>query len=149
MLDADQFAIPGPALDALPVRRHRWPGRLWLRAKLAFRAPALDRDLATGGRPDRDELHALRTLQLVSTTYRRHVAEGLEKAVRRDARTVIADEREALLDLAARLLSPRPVSAQGVAITVLLLSQPDSPLHDEPVRHDAVAELARAALYRL
>jgi hypothetical protein len=144
MLDADQFAAAGPALDALPVRRRRWAGRLWLRAKLAVRAPALDRDLATGGRPDRDELHALRTLQLVSTTYRRHIAEGLEKAVR----LTISEEREALLDLAARLLSPRPVSAQGVAITVLLLSEPDSPLH-EPSRPGATAELARTALYRL
>ena len=145
MLEAGQFGSPGPALDALPLRPRRWAGRLGLRMRVVWRARALDRDLATGGRPDRDELHASRALQLLSPTCRRHLAEGLTKAVRR---TATGDERGALLDLAARLLSPRPVSAQGVAIAVLLLSEPDSPLH-VPARPGAIGALARVALYRL
>jgi hypothetical protein len=158
MLEADLFALPGPPLDALPLRPRRRAGRLWLWMKLVCRARALDRDLAAGGRPDRDELHASRTLQLLSATYRRQIAEGLEKAVRVSARrrgpelarsqlqrTAIWDERAALLDLATRLLSPRPASAQGVAIAVLLLSEPDSPLH-EPARPGAIGALARTAL---
>jgi hypothetical protein len=156
MLEATRFAPHGPGLDALPVRRRRWPGRLWLRIALARRVQALDCDLAVGGRPDGDELHASRALQLLSTGYRRQLAEGLEKAVRLSARrpdplglalqrAAIRHERHALLDLAARLLAPRPVSAQGVAIAVLLLREPDSPLH-APGPPGAIEALAHVAL---
>jgi hypothetical protein len=156
MLEAERFATDGPAFDALPVRRRRWPGRLRLRLALVRRGAALDCDLARGRRPDSDELHATRALQLLSNTYRRHIAEGLERAVRLSTRppqlagiamqrVAIRDERDALLDLAARLLAPRPVSAQGVAIATLLLREPDSPLH-VPARPGAIDELAGVAL---
>jgi hypothetical protein len=156
MLEAARFSLSAPRLDALPTRPRRWPGRLRFRVGLAWRASQLDRDLAAGGRPGSDELHASRALQLLSATYRQRIAQSLETVVRLSARrssaariplqrAAIRDERHALLDLAARLLSPRPVSAQGVAIAVLLLSEPDSPLH-EPAPPGAIEALAHAAL---
>ncbi|HEY3185841.1 MAG TPA: hypothetical protein VGJ70_00110 [Solirubrobacteraceae bacterium] len=159
VLRAANFDIQGPGLDWLPAPRRRL-GKLILGARVAWRAPRLDRDLAAGVPPDCDELHAARALQLLSPRRRRQLAAGLETVVRLastpptfDARAplqraAIRAERHALLDLAARLLAPRPVSAQGVAIASLILSEPQSPLH-EVTAPGAIEALALTALTAL
>jgi hypothetical protein len=109
------------------------PG-LALRARVFRSRRALDAQLAQGMSPMQSGALALRARQLVSSDNRQGIARRLERLVA-DAqrarpvaappvRRAIHELQMALLDLAARLRTERPVYAQGMASLSLLLDDP-------------------------
>jgi len=128
--------------------------RPWHRLLAWCRAAALDRALADGADPEGNAYLAARALQLTSVKSRRHLADGVRRAlavgterspgtarpgrmpawsarvpVRRDSVATAAAELGAL---PGYLLADRPVPAQGVAMVRQLLSDGAGPLYREP-----------------
>lgn len=125
--------------------------RPWHRVLAWCRAAALDRALADGTDPEENAYLAARALQLTSVKSRRHLADGVRRAlaagterspgaarpgsmpmwpmrvpVRRDSVTTAAAELGAL---PGYLLAARPVPVQGVAMVRQLLSDGAGPLY--------------------
>ena len=113
--------------------------------------------LLAGGKPG--WLAALRTRRLTRDRAREKAARGIERAVEAAdtppqslssavpvARTAIMDSRWQLVALAERLRSPEPVYAQGVALTLELLSNADSPLYQADGDLEAAIEEILGAL---
>ena len=140
------------------------PGRasLALRLRVYLARGRLDRQLAAAHSFDSDEALALRAHQLTREATRRSLAESLRSAVaqadriaphralsaaviRRDA---VRADREMLLGLAERLETGAPVSARGVALTRVLLTDgcwsPLSNPHSELTVAEAVWCIADA-----
>jgi hypothetical protein len=156
---------------AMPVARRDRPGDrpfaprlqtgLWQRIRLAWiaswRAASLDRALAGGTSPLDGSALEVRAQRITSRRGRTRVGDGLVRASR-DARAVTAgvsaavppDQREVLAAgtvLAAidrRLRAPDPVSAEGMAQLLVLLTDGDSPLYD-PSEPGALGSRLRAA----
>ena len=140
----------------------RGEGCLWRRLRLAliagWRAGELDRQLAAGTNPAAGTPLAVRGERLTSWRVRARVAGGLSRAVRDaegrthgfsaavrpDRREVLA-ARTVLATLASRLRGAEPVSAQGVALLQLLLTDGTSPLYRCTERGALGSQLRAAA----
>jgi hypothetical protein len=108
----------------------------------AWHSPALDHALAEGVDPHTSAVLALRARKLTGTRARKRVADGLAgalrsaqdtrpgitAAVRPDARELL-DARIALTAVERRLRGSEAVTAQGVAMLGLLLTDAASPLY--------------------
>jgi hypothetical protein len=141
---------------------------LWTRVVARLRFATLDQALADGVRPESRPALALRSQRLIAPAMRRRLARSLrfhvDQARRRRAPLrapwpaappplraggphVIgaADELLALADLLERV---EPVEARGVALVSVLLTDADSPLHDDrgTTRLIAAARAAADAL---
>ncbi|HEX6521917.1 MAG TPA: hypothetical protein VF070_18205 [Streptosporangiaceae bacterium] len=136
-------------LDRLTLQRVR----PWHRMLAWCRAAALDRALADGADPEENVYLAARAVQLTSAKSRRHLADGLRRALaagteRSSGRTrpaggpiwstrvpvrraSVAAAAAELAALPGYLLAPGPVPAQGVAMVRELLSDGAGPLYRE------------------
>lgn len=115
--------------------------RVSLRDRLAFRLrfASLDAALAAGEAPESRAALALRAARLIAPRMRRRLARSLRAFVEMSTRPSIPRRapigphvRHAardLLELADRLETPGPVSARGVALVCVLLSNGNGPLH--------------------
>jgi hypothetical protein len=121
----------------------------------------LDRDLAAGRRPGSSPAHARRARRLVAPRGRRRLAAGLERPLAAAVaprpvysaavpphRGEVRAAREDLEALVERLRDERPVTARGVALVSLLLSDGASPAY-APRRPGALSEWAATALRAL
>jgi len=119
-------------------------------------APTLDRALAAGTPPERDAVLAWRAHQLVRPATRRGLARGLRRLLKAASdpqpwltpqvlprRAEIRRSRRELTDLAEALAGPCPLAAQGIAMTMLMLSDPGSPIHSRSSRIDIVDAVDR------
>jgi hypothetical protein len=119
-----------------------------LRLSVALHRHRLDQELAGGVDPGLSPRLGLRAAQLVEDRKRRQIARSLRSAVREAEsprapfgsavpvrRDTTATVRSAMLGLADRLEGPLPVSAEGVARTLALLTDGTGPLfhRDAPV----------------
>lgn len=152
---ADFQPISYPPL-ALRRGGSRWRGvRLALIAR--WRAGELDRQLAAGANPAASPLLAIRGQHLTGRRFRARVAEGLSRSVRdaearapgfsaaaRPHRCEVTAARMVLATLDRRLRSAEPVSAQGVALLELLLTDGTSALY-LPSEPGALGSRLRAA----
>jgi hypothetical protein len=138
------------------------PARLRERLAARFTPTRLDRELAAGVAPEADGALALRAQRLVGHEVRESLGRQLVRIVL-DAHTgghpwlaaqvplsrhEVAEAADELAAIAARLLGPEPVAAQGVAAVHLLLSDGTGPLYfrgNGPALDVAVAD-ARAGL---
>lgn len=143
-----------------PLSLRRGGGRC-RRIRLAliagWQAAELDRQLAAGAGPRASALLAVRAQRLTSRRYRARMAAGLARAVRDaegsgrgftaavrpDRREVLA-ARTVLATLDGRLRAVEPVSAQGIALLELLLTDGASPLY-RPTGPGALGSRLRAA----
>ena len=131
-----------------------------LRLSVALRRHGLDHELARGVDPRLSPALELRAAQLIEDRKRRRIARSLRSAVceaesprapfgsavpiRRDTTATV---RSAMLGLADRLEGPLPVSAEGVARALALLTDGTGPLYhrEAPVAlADALWEIADA-----
>lgn len=134
-----------------PAARHASP---WDRIVARARSFALDRELARGASPEASVRLALRAQRLTGMRERRMLALGIKRlldstarpagsarplvTVRRDQVRAAAPELEAL---AARLLSPAPVPARGMAQTSLLLHDGSGPVYRRSSAEDLPARV--------
>jgi hypothetical protein len=137
-----------------------WRAVLSLRARLSHRR--LDRELGAGAVPDTPLLQQ-RARTLAGARMRERVASGLEGAVAEGKRThwkltaavsidarAVNDAEPLLLTLALTLRQPGPVSAQGVALALTLLTDGESSLYYGEGSGDLAREVRAAtdALHR-
>jgi hypothetical protein len=125
-----------------------------LRARVYRSRRALDTQLAHGVSPARSAALALRAGQLVSSESRQRLARRLVRLVEEaqrarplaapQARRAIHELQMALLDLAARLRTERPVYAQGMASLSLALGDTCRSAYSPHAAH-GVCETIRAA----
>ena len=125
-----------------------------LRARL--RRHKLDKALASGADPNTDALRWERAHELVGEKSRLEIAERLERLLAEAdsaprgwftsrvpiARAAIRDSRRDLQTIVERLRAPAYISAQGVAMASLLLSDGAGPLYGSRTR----AQELRSAL---
>lgn len=125
---------------------------------------SLDRQLAAGTNPEATPTLAARAQDIVSLPSRRALArdwEHLTKAARRSSRSSgtrppaapiqasqVAAAEPAIRDLISRLTTPLPVTAQGVAMASVLLTDATGPVYRRrgPVTLDAAIAAAIAQL---
>jgi hypothetical protein len=130
---------------------------LRLRARLDWRR--LNARLAAGADPSGDAELALHASRLASQSRRRRIAGAVERVCRRPdpaARlsaipvhaAAVDVARPALLQLAMALRSRESVSARGVALTQLLLTEPGGPLYQSE-HPSSLHDAAREALLAL
>lgn len=114
-----------------------------LRIRVALRRGSLARDLAEGAAPSSSPEHALRASQLTSDRNRKLLARSFRRTIedahqpaRATAPVTIIDRRAvldaegAITSLISRLLSPRGVTAEGMARVDRILTRGDaSPLY--------------------
>jgi len=115
-----------------------------LRDRLAaqVRSHSVDAELAGGASPEASLALALRAQALTSTTSRRLLADGVQRALTETVDPSAASLATAplnragvigaaceLVELRAALLAPGPVSTQGVAQVQLLLTEGAGPLY--------------------
>ncbi len=148
--------------DALsrPVARAAGP---WQQLAARIRAGHLDRQLAGGSSPDSTIELVLRASMLESMRERRQLARTVRKIIAAagpDSRRrlvvplcrdrILASSAE-LAELVDVLLAPGPVSAQGVAQAMALVTDATGPLYNPANRSDlrAVAHAAADALSAL
>jgi hypothetical protein len=136
------------AFEAAPYRRRRLSrsadARRALRLRVYLSRSGLDRHIAAGRPSDSTAALALRTRQLTDLGTRRRIARNLRGIVdyvdragsRRNLsavvidRAAVADGRQPILRLAARLEQPLPVSPRGVALANELLTDGLGPFFD-------------------
>jgi len=142
--------------DALsrPVVRTAGP---WHRLLARFRSGRLDRQLAGGMSPDATIGLALRAGMLEGMRERRQIACGVRHVLAAAApdssarlvvplcRDRIRDSSAELTELIDSLLTPGPVSAQGVAQARALLTEATSPLYNRASCTDLRAAVHAAA----
>jgi hypothetical protein len=127
-----------------PHLRHRMAARL--------RAGRLDRALAAGTPPEASAALALRAQQLIEPGRRHCIAAALRRVLRErpgesqimPARARLAAAINPLSRLADTLDEPGPVSAQGVAQALLLLTDGTGPLYNPRASVSLPAGAARA-----
>jgi hypothetical protein len=114
--------------------------RLRDRLRVRLGAVQLDRLLAAGEPPEVSPAMELRARDLIGPRTRRRMGRALQQVARQGdrkpsvvraptSRGAVAEAREELGLLAARLLAPAPVEARGVAQVRLLLSDGAGPLY--------------------
>jgi hypothetical protein len=146
---------------AYPSLGLRWRARLWQRICLTllarWHAGELDRRLVAGIRPSADALLAIHAERITGRRSRVRVADGLARA-QREAQTVapgfsaairphrseVVAARAVLDTLEHRLGCPRSVTARGVALLRLLLTDGASSLY-RPRETGALGSDLRAA----
>ena len=117
---------------------------------------SLDRRLATGSTPESGRLLAVRAQQLVALRSRRELARRWEHLLAVAARQPragadllcrdrILAARDDVRDLAARLRSPLPVPAAGVAAARVLLTDATGPVYNPRHPGSLTARLHRIA----
>jgi hypothetical protein len=138
------------------ARRPRYRPRVPARLLAVWRAAELDRQLAAGTAPGASAELALRARVITGPRSRRQVADGLLRA-RRAARNKVpglsaairpnADEvlaaRVVLSAIDRRLRAPEPVTARGLAMLRMLLTDGASPLY-APRERGALGSQLRA-----
>jgi hypothetical protein len=148
---------PGPGARRLSIRRYRVTDKALSRVLGA----SLDRQLAAGREPEDSRLLAARAQDIVTLRRREELARYWERALGTAARPapalrnaaplrrgpVLAAE-SAITELASLLRAPLPVSARGVAIARLLLTDAGGPLYWSAAPESLHAAL-RAAITRL
>jgi hypothetical protein len=155
------MAVSGLQPVASPWLRLRFRAEPWRRVRLAlivwYRAAQLDRQLAAGTSPQASTLIRLRAQRITGHRSRRRLADGLARAldsarditpgftaaVRPHRREVLA-ARIVLATLDRRLRAPEPVTAHGVAMLQVLLTEGTSPLY-RPSEPGALGSRLRAA----
>jgi hypothetical protein len=131
--------------------------RAWDRLAARLLAPSLDRRLAAGHPPEADRLTATRAQALVSPDRRRALAANWEHLLDvagrpplpYNGRTPMCRDRIATAEPAVRamlvsLVTPLPVSARGVAMTSLLLSDGAGPLYNRQSPVDLLTAVRQA-----
>jgi hypothetical protein len=125
---------------------------LVLRVEVFVRRWSLDHRLAMGERPEFDPALALRAKQLMREKTRRSLARSLRRSMRLAYeprrwgsstpldREAVADARQLMNGVAARLTAPVPMGVRGVALVSDMLGDGASPLYEsgwtgEPTRH--------------
>jgi hypothetical protein len=134
----------------------------WHRLLARVLAVRLDRQLASGTRPEADAVLAARAMFLTSARYRRALATSLRRMLAASAvpsarphpmaearsplaafrphvplrRDLIAGSAPELTGLANYLTAPRPVPARGVALVSQLLTDGSGPLYRAAARED-------------
>lgn len=122
--------------------RARWCSRVRPAWIVWWRAARLDRELAAGASPRASALLALRAQRITGRRSRRRLADGLARAIRdaqattpgfsaavRPHRREVLAARTVLATLDRRLRAPEPVTARGVALLRVLLTEGTSPLY--------------------
>jgi hypothetical protein len=152
------FVRAGDRREALDrLRGDGRPAGLRLHLNAAWHSTVLDRELAEGVDPRTSAVLAVRARKLTAPRGRRRVADGLAGALRRakdttpgitaavrpDARELL-DARTVLTALERRLRGSEAVTAQGVAMLGVLLSDAASPLY-RPSGRGVLASRLRAA----
>jgi hypothetical protein len=120
---------------------------LWRRARARLFADRWDRDLSEGVSPDSCVERSLRAEHLARPTQRRLLARALRRSLEgATLRNGIAVCQDAVMRLASRLESPRPVSARGLAMAHILVTDGTGPLHycgrPSELRHQCLSTLA-------
>jgi hypothetical protein len=144
--------------EQLIVRRVRHRDRVVAR----LLASSLDRQLAAGRAPESTRLLATRAQQLASAAMRQELARNVEhvlELVHREApsrrvlvpREFILDVEPDLREMLSKLVTPLPISAHGVAMVRVLLTDGTGPLFNRRCStslrdavHDAMAQLDSA-----
>jgi hypothetical protein len=148
---------PGPGPRRLDMRPYRITDKILSRALGA----SLDRQLAAGREPEDSRLLAARAQDIVTLRRREDLARYWERTLGTAARPapalrnaaplrrgpVLAAE-PAITELASLLRAPLPVSARGVAIARLLLTDAGGPLYWSAAPESLHAAL-RAAITQL
>jgi hypothetical protein len=148
---------PGPGARRLNIRRYRVTDKVLSRALGA----SLDRRLAAGREPEESRLLAARAQDIVALRRREELARYWERLLGVAARPapalrnaaplrrgpVLAAE-PAISELAGLLRAPLPVSARGVAMARLLLTDAGGPLYWSGAPESLHVAL-RAAITRL
>lgn len=149
----ERVASPGLPLrlGAERWRRVRFAPIVWCRAA------QLDRQLAAGTSPQTRAVIGLRAHRITSHRSRERVANGLARALSsaqdispgltaavRPHRGEVLAARTVLAALGHRLRAPEPVTAQGVAMLQVLLTEGTSPLY-RPSEPGALGSRLRAA----
>jgi hypothetical protein len=109
------------------------------RLTLRLQARTLDRALADGASPDRNEQLARRAQALVRADTRNEIAASLRRIAQRNGHSPLScrvgtaparceEIRADIERVATRLLEPGPVAARGVALTQELLTDGAGPL---------------------
>ncbi|HXQ44022.1 MAG TPA: hypothetical protein VN816_05255 [Acidimicrobiales bacterium] len=147
---------PGPSVLLIRDRRDRQRlltrrCRAWDRIGARLLAASLDRRLAAGHPPEADRLTATRAQSLVSPGRRRALAANWEhlldvarrQPLRSNGRMPLCRDRIAAAEPAVHamlvaLVTPLPVSARGVAMASLLLSDGAGPLYNRQSSADLV-----------
>jgi len=140
--------------SCLSARRATFPARIAVRVH----APSLDRDLAEGMSPDTTETLALRAQMLVRPSVRYGLARSLQSVLALAmepfarpcvrvplCRDRVRDASEDLQLLIDRLRTVAPVPAQGVARTIVLLSDGCGPLYHRGNDEDLCTRVRQAA----
>jgi hypothetical protein len=155
------MAVSGLERVASPQVRIRLGAGWWRRFRLALivgcRASQLDRELATGTTPQHSAVIGLRARRITAQRSRERVAAGLLRALGsaaenspgfsaavRPHRREVLDARIVLTAVAQRLLAPEAVTAHGVAMLQVLLTEGESPLY-RPSEAGALGSRLRAA----
>jgi hypothetical protein len=158
MSNADFFPADTLALaDPLVVG----PSRLSDRLRARVLGLSLDQQLAAGRGPESTRLLAARARDIVTLSHRTSIARSWDHLLRTaprapSRRTVAVPVRAAAIlaaepairELIGRLTAPLPVSAQGVAIARVLLTDPTSPVYNRRVP-STLAEVLQAAITQL
>jgi hypothetical protein len=135
-------------------------GGVWLRWVTWRRTRELDEQLASGTDPIASDELSLRAGQLASPRRRSRLACVLRGAVALGdapydpwrigrpaiARAQIQQNRELLLELAARLRAARYLGVQGLAMTSLLVRDGVSPLYSKAAHSSLTATVSQALL---
>ena len=141
-------------IDVVARFPRRAPTRKVVGLRAALRRPQLDAELAAGADPWSAADLMLRASRLSSLTGRRAIATALEGLVTlaeqnraassyiRIRRGVVLDQRDTLLELAAQLREPAPVSVAVVATLAWLALDESSPVFAGGTPPAGVAETA-------
>jgi hypothetical protein len=139
--ERDSAAFPAALTIERFVRRN---DRGFRRLLASLFGHVLDRQLAAGCSPESGQLRAARAERLVSTPERRRLLRDWEKVVDEAftsprarnphapvGRERIVDAMEDVRTMLAALSTPFPVSARGVAMASLMLSDGTGPLYNK------------------
>jgi hypothetical protein len=131
--------------------RHSTP---WLRVLTLVLSSTLDRQLASGCRPEFSRLLAARAVRLASPSMRAEVARSWERVLAQARRPPVAitprvpfcrdrivAAEDAVLFMLGALSASRPVPARGVAMAIRLLSDGTGPLYNRNSGTDLLSAL--------
>lgn len=151
---SEQLALPSAPPLRVPTEPWR---RIQLSLRVWWRAAQLDQQLAAGASPRASAEIGLRAQRITRRGSRKRLADGLARALRSAQETgpgftaaVRPDSREMLAArivvaaLDQRLRAREPVTARGVAMLQLLLTECTSPLY-RPSQPGALGSCLRAA----
>ncbi len=130
--------------------------RAGARVRVRMRGRQLDRALAQGVSPDSSAVLSVRAHDLIGVRARSRLAQSIRRVVDEAThplrprhfavpicRSKVWRSREALQEIADRLVTSEPLDARGLAQLRLLLSDGAGPLYDRPGANDLQPALRR------